>query len=142
MCSSDLFVMILWLFILIFLAGSVYRFILQKYFFKTKYWQRYELFAAMYRDLQKAKKKNDVALLHSLFTQFFIVVSHERAGFIRDYMIVDFLEKKEFSHEQIQKWKIFYNKLVQISFSGKSHENNDQLFIEADYWLKQLKEKL
>ena len=141
--SHSFFLQILWAIFGFWLLLAIYRCGLESYLFKTTFWQRQQNFIRFKRRILKAKSQNNLSVLHVIFVDFFNALKINEAGFLRDYMIAQYLKEKQFSQEDIVAWELFFNKILEASFSQKNNKNNkDELFQEALHWVDRLKEKI
>jgi hypothetical protein len=127
--------------ILIFSYMLLHRYFLQKYVFRNKYLQRLIAFFQAYRACKIAEAQGDKQALYSIFINLFIHLKVDDLSSIDDAVIEQYLKDKGFSSELIQQWNLFYNTLLQASFSQFYKKNNSSLFKEAYKWLHLLKIK-
>ena len=125
----------------IFFLMMVYRYVIKKYLFTYDRFQHTVIFFKAKRACQLAAKHRNVIALHPLFIDLFVNLKVGSQGFIRDEMIERYLKNKNFSDETVDQWKLFYNKLLQISFAGVDRQNDEFLFQEAFTWIARLKER-
>jgi len=127
---------------LIFMFLIVYRSIIQKYLLNNKKLRRVILFFKAHQACRNAEKKGNTQALYSIFMTVFIGLGVGTLGSIDDTTIEDYFRNKGFSVEQITQWNIFYNKLLQASFSQENKKKNSLLYKEAYKWLNLLKMKV
>ena len=134
--------LLLYFFGLIFLLMMTYRYIIQKYLFTNDTFRYYIIFFQAKRACEIAAKNHEVIALHPLFIDLFVHLKVESLGVIKEEMIERYLKKKGFSDELVAQWKIFYTKLLHVSFDRSEKKNDTLLFDEALLWLARLKEKI
>jgi hypothetical protein len=127
--------------ILLFLCMLLHRYFLQAYVFENKFFQRVILFFQARTACKRAEKKGDKQALYSIFINLFVHLKVDNLSSIDDSTIEQYLKNKGFSLELIHQWNIFYNKLLQASFSQFDKKNNALLFQEAYTWLNLLQMK-
>lgn len=133
--------LILLLGMLLFLLGLLaYRYIFLVFVVKTVFWQKKQSWHRALGKLKKAQKENDFSKLHSIFMGYFMSMNMTQVGFIRDYMIVEFLEKYGFDTKQVAAWKKFYATILQYSFAVDQHAGDPKCFEEAVQWLQKMKD--
>lgn len=127
--------------LLLFICMLLYRDFVQKHVVQNEYLQRMILFFQACIACKRAEKKGDKQALYSIFINLFIHLKVGNLSSIDDAVIEQYLKKRGFSPELIQQWNVFYNKLLQASFSQFDNKNNVLLFQEAYTWLNLLKMK-
>lgn len=120
----------------------LYTYIVKKYVFSHQTWQTYYIFLWAHKACRHAKSKNNVGALYSIFLNLFIALHVATASIMSEEVIEKYLKDHNYSEEEIMQWRLFYSKLLQVSFAQDDQLDSGVLFRESFVWLQKLKEKI
>jgi hypothetical protein len=146
MISLYNFKQLIWLLFFMWLLLAFYRTVVKKYVFKHRMWNKFIIFSRAIKAYNLALHRQETYKLYTIFIQIFRQLIGINFGELHDAVIVQYLIDKDFSDEQIQSWKNFYEQILQASFSSKVQMQQSvlfqkTLFEEALQWIQLLKEK-
>ncbi|AXK60951.1 BatD family protein [Candidatus Chromulinivorax destructor] len=130
------------LLLLLCMMTGLYGYVFKQYLFTHDTWKRYFLFLVAYKNCRRAQLKNNAGGLYAIFLNLFIALDYAHMSIMNEERIEKYLEKHHFSEQEIIRWKIFYSKLLQVSFAQSTTLDSKILFQESFMWLQQLKEKI
>ncbi|MBV8660928.1 MAG: BatD family protein, partial [Candidatus Dependentiae bacterium] len=141
MIPLKIYQQLLWLLLWIWLFLIMYESVLQKYIFKHRLWMNFIIFSRAKRACQAARSNKKIQELHPIFVQLFTYLTGVQAGQLYDTTMMQYIIDKGFSAEQIRAWKIFYEQILQASFSSQVQLHQQDLFQQSLEWIQLLKEK-
>lgn len=140
MIPHYIFIGLLFLLLALLCSLLAYRYIFLIYIAKTAFWRHKQAWYKAYGQIKLAQKHQNFAQLHSAFMGYFMNLNITSVGFIRDYMIVEYLQKHGYSVDQVSDWKKFYDTILQYSFAVDQHAGDSKIFDDALMWIKQMKD--
>jgi len=132
---------ILRLLLLFWVLSVFYFFIFKKYFLSHAACQRFIIFYKANKAFRDAQKHKNLYKLYQVFSDLFASLLCCTPGSLNDFMILEYLAQHDFTSQEIEAWKNFYNKILKTSFSLHAQSDENDLFVESLQWLKQLKER-
>ena len=141
MISLNLFFMVLVFLFLLWFILFLHRYDYHNYILRHKKIVKLRVFFRAYQQCKQARATKDFKLLHDLFSNLFSQLLDRKVGHLQDVDMINYLIEKNFSLDQIQSWKIFYHKILQLSFSAYQDDQQSKLFDQAFMWIKLLKGK-
>lgn len=139
--SPQRFQHLIGLLFLIWFFMACYRSLFKKYILQHPVLHHYIIFAQAVKSYNLALQKNQISALHKIFIHLFTQLIKNHVGQLDRSVIVAYLIDKDFSDEQIQSWKRFYEAILQVSFSSTAHIQQEILWEQALEWIQLLKEK-
>lgn len=111
-----------------------------KYLIQNKKLRHFIIFFQANRLCRIAEKNGDVRSLHTIFINLFVHLGVGTVGSIHDVAIENFLKNKGFSAGEVTQWRVFYNKLLHVTFFTQDNKKHIVLYKDAFAWIDKIKE--
>jgi len=94
--------------------------------------------------LKQAKRKKDFASLYGIFITFFSERFTLKENAVSQDSVVKILQKHDFSEEELNNWRQFFNMVSSYMFydKDKSRKLDPKMFDESIGWIEKLRNKL
>ncbi len=145
MIPASKFQLLLWFLLCMWFLCIVYQHGIHTHVVQDHRVQNFMIFLQAKKACNIACKEQQVSRLYPIFIQLFQRLMKLNAGKLHDADTLQYLMDRKFSDEQIQAWKIFYEQILQASFSSifvtQQQAVSQKLFEEALQWIQLLKGK-